>query len=145
VVRDLAAIVADARESGDYNRLIDVIPYGVFLGMRVTLIEDRVRVHVPFVPMLIGNTTLPSVHGGVAGACLETAALLQLIHEQGGLPMPKTIDFTVDYLRAARPEAIYAEAEVQRAGRRVANVRMRAFQSDPTQPIVLGRGNFLLD
>ena len=142
---DLAAIVADARDSGDYNRLLDAIPYARFLGMRVLFHEGLVRVHVPFVPMLIGNSALPSLHGGVAGACLETAALLQLIHEQGGLPMPKTIDFTVDYLRAAKPEDLFAEAEVQRAGRRVANVRMRAFQADVQQPIALGRGNFLLD
>lgn len=142
---DLAAIVAEARASGDYNRLMDAIPYAGFLGLRVLLVEDRVRIHVPFRPMLIGNSTLPSLHGGVAGACLETAALLQLIHEQGGLPMPKTIDFTIDYLRAARPEDLYAEAEVQRSGRRVANVRMRAFQKDVAQPIALARGNFLLD
>ncbi len=142
---DLAAIVADARASGDYNRLLDAIPYARFIGMRVSLTEQRVRVYVPFRPMLIGNAGLPSMHGGIAGACLETAALLQLIHEQGGLPMPKTIDFTVDYLRAARTEDLFAEADVQRAGRRVANVRMRAFQADPSQPIALGRGNFLLD
>ncbi len=142
---DLAKIVADARTSGDYNRLLDAVPYARFLGMRVLLSADRVRVHVPYQPMLIGNATLPSLHGGIAGACLETAALLQLIHEQGGLPMPKTIDFTVDYLRAARSEDLFAEAEVQRAGRRVANVRMRAFQKDAQQPIALGRGNFLLD
>jgi len=142
---DLAAIVADARQSGDYNRLLDAIPYAQFLGMRVQLVEGRVRVHLPFQKMLIGNVTLPSIHGGIAGACLETVALLQLIHEQGGLPMPKTIDFTVDYLRAARAEDLFAEAEVQRSGRRVANVRMHAFQKDRAQPIVLGRGNFLLD
>ncbi len=142
---DLAAVVAKARTTGDYNHLLDAMPYARFLGMRVLLRDERVRVHVPFAPMLIGNAGLPSLHGGIAGACLETAALLQLIHEQGGLPMPKTIDFTVDYLRAARPEDLYAEAEVQRAGRRVANVRMRAFQKDEAQPIALARGNFLLD
>lgn len=142
---DLAAILAEARQNGDYNRLIEAIPYGQFLGMKVLLVEDRVRIHIPFQPMLIGNVTLPSIHGGIVGACLETAALLQIIHDQGSLPLPKTIDFTVDYLRAARAEDLFAEAEVQRSGRRVANVRMRAFQKDATQPIALGRGNFLLD
>lgn len=142
---DLAALVAEARESGDYNRLVEGIPYAAFLGLRVLLVEGRVRVHLPFRATLIGNVGLPSLHGGVVGACLETAALLQLIHEQGGLPMPKTIDFTIDYLRAARAEDLFAEAEVQRSGRRVANVRMRAFQKDVAQPAALGRGNFLLD
>lgn len=142
---DLQRIVREARACGDYTTLADAIPYCRLLGMRVTLHADRVRVHVPFQAMLIGNPTLPALHGGVSGAVLETAALLQLIHEQGGLPMPKTIDFTIDYLRSAKPEDLFAEAEVQRSGRRIANVRMRAFQQDGSQPVALGRGNFLLD
>jgi acyl-coenzyme A thioesterase PaaI-like protein len=59
--------------------------------------------------------------------------------------MPKTIDFTVDYLRAAKPQDLFADAEVQRAGRRIANVRMRVYQSAASEPVALARGNFLLD
>ena len=142
---ELQAVLTRARTSGDYNQLMDALPYAKFLGMRAELHDTTVRVCLPFQDMLVGNVRLPSLHGGVVGAVLESAALLQLIHLQGTLPLPKTIDFTVDYLRAARPETLYAEAEVQRAGRRVANVRMRAFQKDREQPIALGRGNFLLD
>src|SRR5690348_8323770 len=96
---DLKNVVTQARERGDYNLLLDAVPYARFMGMRARLSEDRVRIHVPFQDMLIGNAKLPSIHGGVAGACLETAALLQLIHESGGHSFPKTIDFTIDYLR----------------------------------------------
>jgi uncharacterized protein (TIGR00369 family) len=142
---DLVQVVSEARESGDYTRLIEAIPYSRFLGMRVQLHKGRVRVQLPFQPMLIGNPGLPSIHGGVVGAMLESSALLQLIHDQGGLPMPKTIDFTVDYLRAAKPQDLFADAEVQRAGRRIANVRMRVYQSAASEPVALARGNFLLD
>ena len=148
---DLKALVKEAREGGDYTLLLSGVPSARFLGMRALLVSandgavQRVRIHVPFQDMLVGNAKLPSIHGGVAGACLETAALLQLIHESGEHSFPKTIDFTVDYLRQARAEDLYAEAEVQRSGRRVANVRMRAFQQDASQPVVLGRGNFLLE
>lgn len=141
----MAELVAAAHESGDYGPLVAAIPYLRFLNVAAHVIDGKVRVHVAYQPMLIGNAGLPSLHGGIAGACLETAALLQLIHEEGGLPMPKTIDFTVDYLRAAGASDLYADADVQRVGRRVANVRMRAWQADPGQPVVLGRGNFLLD
>ena len=141
----LAAVVQAARASGDYGPLVSAIPYARFLGLRAILVEQTVRVHVPYAEKLIGNVGLPALHGGVSGACLETAALLQLIHEHGGVAMPKTIDFTIDFLRVAKPVDLYADAIVQRAGRRVANVRMRAYQSDPDQPVALGRGNFLLD
>ena len=142
---ELGALVMAARKDGNYDPLLAALPYASFLGMRATLVEERVRVHVPFKPELIGNASIPSLHGGVAGACLEMAALLQLLHMASGpAPMPKTIDFTIDYLRQARAEDLYAEADVQRVGRRVANVRMRAFQREREQPVVLGRGNFLL-
>jgi uncharacterized protein (TIGR00369 family) len=141
---DLPALVTAARQDGNYDALLAALPYARFLGMRATLVEERVRVHVPFAPELIGNAGIPSLHGGVAGACLEMAALLQLLHMASGPPMPKTIDFTIDYLRQAKAEDLYAEADVQRVGRRVANVRMRAFQREREHPVVLGRGNFLL-
>ena len=60
------------------------------------------------------------------------------------MPFPKTIDFTVDYLRMARAEELYAVAEVQRIGKRIANVRMSAYQQHEDEPVALGRGNFLL-
>lgn len=141
----LAEVLASAQSSGDYNRLLDALPYARFLGLRAELREGTLCVVLPFHGSLVGNPGLPALHGGVVGACLEMAALLQIIHLRRAAPMPKTIDFTVDYLRAARAEPLRAEAEVQRLGRRIVNVRMRAYQSDPAQPVALGRGNFLVD
>jgi uncharacterized protein (TIGR00369 family) len=142
---ELPALVAAARATGDYDALLAALPYARFLGLRATLVDERVRIHLPFTPQLVGNPNIQSLHGGVAGACLETAALLQLMHVASGPSLPRTIDFTIDYLRQARGDDLYADADVQRVGRRVANVRMRAYQRDPSQPVVLGRGNFLLD
>ncbi|MET0285778.1 MAG: PaaI family thioesterase [Polyangiales bacterium] len=136
--------VRTAREGGDYGQLLAQLPYCRFLGAEAALVAGQVRVHLPFQPLLVGNTLAKAIHGGVVGASLEMAALLQLIHERG-LPIPKTIDFTIDYLRLARLESLYAVADVQRLGRRVANVRMRAYQGDEQQPVALGNGHFLLE
>lgn len=152
----LAEALSAAHTQGDYNLLLDVLPYARFLGLRAEFCSPsdprastgsdlQLRVVLPFRPSLVGNPALPALHGGVVGACLEMAALLQVIHLRKAAPIPKTIDFTVDYLRAARPESLFAEAEVQRLGRRIVNVRMRAYQGDGAQPVALGRGNFLVD
>lgn len=141
----LADALLHARSSGDYNRLLSELPYARFLGLSAELVESTLRIHLPFSPSLVGNPTVPALHGGVVGACLEMAALLQVIHLRSGPPIPKTVDFTVDYLRAARAESLFAEAEVQRLGRRIVNVRMRAYQGDRSEPVALGRGNFLVD
>jgi uncharacterized protein (TIGR00369 family) len=136
------AVVA-ARASGEYDLVLNELPYARFVGMRAQLAGDRVRLKLAFQPSLVGSMRLNAFHGGVVGAALESVALLQLLHQRG-LPFAKTIDFTVDYLRAAGPEDLWALADVQRLGRRVANVRMRAYQSDEGAPVALGRGNFLL-
>jgi uncharacterized protein (TIGR00369 family) len=141
----LGEALSNARAQGDYNLLLDALPYARFLGLRAERTDAGLRVALPFQPSLVGNPAVPALHGGVVGACLEMAALLQIIHLRNAAPIPKTIDFTVDYLRAARPEALFAEAEVQRLGRRIVNVRMRAYQGDGAQPVALGRGNFLVD
>lgn len=135
--------VRTARANGDYDALLAILPFTRFLGLRAQLEGDSVLLRLPFQPLVIGNAHRRAIHGGVVGACLESAALLQLIHARG-LPLPKTIDFTVDYLRFAGDEVLYADAEVQRLGRRVANVRMRAFQGEREKPVALGRANFLL-
>ena len=137
------AAVAAARATGDYDILISELPYARLLGMRARGSEGRVRLRLPFEPMLLGNQKVQALHGGVVGACLESVALLELIHQRG-MPLPKTIDFTVDYLRLGAAEELYAEAEVQRLGRRIANVRMRAFQASQKEAVALARGNFLI-
>jgi uncharacterized protein (TIGR00369 family) len=144
-VSALADALLSARSSGDYNLVLDALPYARFLGLRAELTDQQLRLTLPFRPSLVGNPGLPALHGGVVGACLEMAGLLQVIHLRGAPPIPKTIDFTVDYLRAARAETLFAEADVQRLGRRIVNVRMRAYQGDREQAVALGRGNFLVD
>jgi len=144
-VSTLADALLNARASGDYNLVLSTLPYARFLGLQVEQVDETLRVSLPFRPSLVGNLALPALHGGVVGACLEMAGLLQIVHQRSGPPIPKTIDFTVDYLRAARAETLYAEAEVQRLGRRIVNVRMRAYQADRAHAVALGRANFLVD
>ena len=139
----LQALLAEARRSGDYTALLAEIPYARRLGFRARATEDGVLVHLPFKPELVGNPAAPFIHGGVLGACLEMAAALSLM-QQGAKIWPRTIDFTVDYLRGAKPEDCHARAEIVRTGRRVANARMTCWQSGPERPVAVGRGNFQL-
>jgi acyl-coenzyme A thioesterase PaaI-like protein len=44
--------------------------------------------------------------------------------------LPKTIDFTVDYLRSGLPRDAYARARVNRSGRRYASVHVEAWQDN---------------
>lgn len=119
-------------------------PYARFLGMRVDLDGDDVTGVLPFAQHLIGNPMLPALHGGVIGAFMEMTALAQLALTQRDRRIPKTIDITIEYLRPGRPVETYARAEVRKAGRRVANLHVEAWQDRRDQPIAFLRGHFLL-
>ncbi len=61
-----------------------------------------------------------------------------------GEKFPKSIDFSIDYLRSGRPEETFADCEIVRIGARVALVQVRCWQKNPGYPIAVMRGHFLL-
>ena len=80
----------------------------------------------------------------VVAGFAETAALLHLIGTLRGEKQPKGIDFSIDYLRAGRPEEPFASCELVRVGSRVALVQVRCWQRSPDYPISVARGHILL-
>jgi len=125
------------------SSLLDAIPYARFLGVRVERCGDAFETVLPFRDDLVGNTVLRALHGGVLGALLELTALLRLLEEEVG-QVPRPINFTVDYLRAAGPTTTRGRAEIFKLGRRVAVVHALAWQDDPARPVAAGNGKFLL-
>ncbi|OGB07529.1 MAG: hypothetical protein A3E25_23480 [Burkholderiales bacterium RIFCSPHIGHO2_12_FULL_69_20] len=120
------------------------IPYVEYLGIREAVIDGQPLFRLPYQDKLIGNPHLPALHGGVIAGFAETAAILHLIRTLGGTKFPKGIDFSIDYLRAGRPEETFAACEVVRQGARVALVQVRCWQRAPDYPIAVARGHFLL-
>lgn len=130
--------------SPDLQSLLDGVPYVRFLGIRAQQQGDDLTFVLDFGEHLIGNPRLPALHGGVIGAFLETAAIVQLMWKSESSALPKTIDIAIDYLRSGRPRDTYAKATLTKHGRRVANVRAEAWQDHPERPIAAAHGHFLL-
>ena len=116
------------------KQIVDAIPYARFLGVTVERHDGALECVLPFREEIIGNPQLPAVHGGVIGAFLELTAFLHLLDESGTERAPKPITFSVDYLRSAGPATIRGRAEIFKLGRRIANVRVVAWQDDRTRP-----------
>lgn len=140
----LAAVIADARAAGDPQRLVRAIPFASFLGVRVEAAPEALRCTLPFRPMLVGNPVLPALHGGAMAGFLECAAILYLLWNAELAAIPKTIDFGVDFLRSGRPQDTFAAVHMVKPGRRVAAVRVEAWQSAPDRPIAAAHCNFLM-
>ncbi|MBT8458103.1 MAG: PaaI family thioesterase [Boseongicola sp.] len=138
--------------------LVAGVPYIQFLNITFDRRGDELTSVLNFDEQIIGNPMLPAIHGGVTAAFLETTAIIQLgwqelWHEiEGGdasaleaLPsLPKTIDFTVDYLRSGLPRDAYARAQVNRSGRRYASVHVEAWQDNRSRLFAQATGHFLM-
>ncbi len=137
--------ILDAKANNDYASIADSIPYLKYLGMTVEEDENGQMIcHLPQNKKFIGNPVLPAIHGGVVGAFMESAALIQVIVSQDMKTLPKIITFTTDYLRSAKVTDLYAEAVVTKPGRRVMNIRVRAWQDDRSKPVATANANFLV-
>lgn len=126
------------------DALLARIPYAQFLGVKIELAGDEMTAILPFGNHLVGNPTLPAIHGGVLGAFMEMTALAQLLLTEGQARQPRVIDVSIEYLRSGRPLTTFARAEIKKVGRRIANVHVEAWQDRRAAPIAALRGHFLV-
>ena len=133
-----------AKRSGDFQALFDLIPYSKVLGLSARRDGDELITTMKFADHLIGNPALPALHGGTLGALLESSAIFELLWRAETIVLPKTITLTVDYLRSGGPHDTHARSIVTRHGRRVANVRIEAWQADRATPVATAHAIFLV-
>ena len=142
--------------------LVGGMPYANWLGIRFDRRGDELTAVLPFDEKLIGNPLLPALHGGVTAAFLEVTAITELawaamwedlesgrVAPDAAVPdsmprLPKTIDFTIDYLRSGLPRDAYARARVVRSGRRYASVQVEAWQDNRARLYAQATGHFLM-
>ena len=154
--------VIKQRRDGVLNALVEGVPYIQFLGIEFERRGDELTGVLPFKDSLIGNPMLPALHGGVTAAFLEVTAIITLNwgmlwedmesgaltidpSEVGQMPrLPKTIDFTVDYLRSGLPRDAYARARINRSGRRYASVHVEAWQDNRARLFAQATGHFVM-
>ena len=137
-------LIETAKRTGDWKAFADAIPYARFLGVTIERVEGELLGMMRFSPHLVGNPTVPALHGGTTGALLECTAICQLLWESETVILPKTVSITVDYLRPAKLVDTYAKGVITRSGKRVANVRVEAWQEDRAKPVAVANAIFLV-
>lgn len=140
----LSELLLQQPDSETLANWLQKIPFAAYLGMRAQLVDSGILFILPENELLIGNPMLPAIHGGIVGGFMEMAAVLQLIAKMDKPAVPKTINFSLDYLRPTRLKDTYACCELTRQGRQVANVSISAWQEDPDTPCAIARAHFLI-
>lgn len=158
ILRPEPVQVIKQRRDAALQKLVARVPYMQFLGIQIDRRGDELTAILPYADQLIGNPALPALHGGATAAFLEVTAIMELtwamIWEdmESGKPsddapliaLPKTIDFTVDYLRTGLPRDAYARARVNRFGRRYASVHVETWQDNRSRLFAQATGHFLM-
>ena len=147
------------------RELIFQIPFCNALEIQIDNLENEIIPYLPFKKDFIGNTKIPALHGGVIGSFLEITAIIHLTwtiffkknisnisqeqisfikNKQFVFQIPKTIDFTIDYLNSGRSVGCFAKAKVNKIGRRYASISVKTWQEKPSKPFALGLGHFLI-
>lgn len=140
----LADVIQQEPNAKTLQRWLKKVPYAAFLGIRAELRDNEIVFILPQDKKLIGNPSLPALHGGVVGAFMEQAAAFHLIAKMSKPVLPKIINFSLDYLRPALLCDTYALCKLARQGRFIANVTITAWQEQSDQPNAIARAHFLL-
>ena len=126
--------------------MIELSPYARLLDLRVEARDDGEVVVMPFADDVLGRPGF--LHGGAIAGLLEFSAFVALARALGeDRATMKPVTITVDYMRGGA-EALgdtYAAANIERLGKRIANIEALAWQQDRARPIAAARINFLIE
>lgn len=121
-------------------------PYAQAMGMRFAGHEKGSPViTMDFAARAMGRPGF--FHGGAISGVLEMAGFIALsaeLERQEIAARIRPINISVEFLRGGIAEPIFAAGQVLRAGRRVANVQVEAWQSDRAKPVASCWMNFQL-
>ena len=140
----LSELINREPDEATLRQWLERIPYAAYLNIAAEVHGNEILFILPAADKLIGNPTLPAIHGGVVGAFMEQAAALHLVAKMEKPSLPKIINFSLDYLRPARLRDTYAQCILTRQGRQIANVSVSAWQEQSDKPNATARAHFLL-
>lgn len=113
-------------------------PFHEWLGLTVTAVsEDSLELQAAWREEWANSTGI--THGGVVASLLDLAADWSLVATQSD-PAP-TIDFTIHYLRPAKPGDLTVRAHIVRAGRSLTVAEAEVLDA-AGKKVAVGRGTY---
>lgn len=115
------------------------------LGFRLeSVVEDRVRLRVPYREDLIGDPETGVLAGGLVSTLLDHVGGMAVWVKLDAFAPIATLDLRVDYMRPAEPgHDLIAEAQCYHLTRSVAFVRSHAFETDPEDPVAAAQAVYM--
>jgi len=123
--------------------LISQSPYAQLLGIQARRDQSQALFILPAGEHILGNNSLPALHGGCIAGFMEHAALLQAWSLDPSKTIPTAINSSIDFLRPARLVDSYATCQIMRRGRKVTNINVSMWQTDTSKRVASASINVL--
>ena len=138
-------IIKNARFNNNASFLTEINNYSSSLGMKFYLDEIGPHTFLPFHSNLIGNPMVNALHGGVIAGLMENACIFHLLWELKINYFPRIVHISFDFLSPPKPMDTYARVEINRKGRNIVNLTVKASQPGNSKIIALGNGSYILN
>ncbi|MEM7403781.1 MAG: PaaI family thioesterase [Pseudomonadota bacterium] len=136
--------VRKLKAEGRFGEVNQLIPYAQMVGLEVDVVDGKARTVLRSQPSNIGNPVIPAVHGGLVGAALEHASIIEVLYTLEPEHLPRVINVTISYMRPVLDADMFMHTEIVRHGRRIANVHAYGWQDDPSRWVASAQINFKL-
>ncbi len=124
------------------QQLIADTPFAQWLGVQVTKDGSEVLVRVPFNEMLVGNSRIRAIHGGIMASILEITAAATLAAHDPAAARLRPISMQTNYLKSTKDTDIWARGIIRKIGRRIDTIEAIAWQLDPEKPVAIAVCDF---
>jgi len=131
-----------ANQLASAQQLIADTPFAHWLGAQVTEEGSDVLIHVPFNEMLVGNSRIRAIHGGIMASILEIAAAATLVAHDPAAARLRPISMQTNFLKSTKDTDTWARGIIRKIGRRIDTIEAIAWQLDPQKPVAIAVCDF---
>jgi len=126
-------------------KFVSGTPHTVELGIEFVSIDiGRATLRLPYSHKLSGNTQTRIIHGGAVTTLLDQTSGLAAVSAFTPASAVATINFSIDYMRAAEPgKTVIGQASCRKATRNIAFIRAIAHDGNEDDPIAISQATFI--
>ncbi len=124
------------------QELITITPFAKWLDAQASDDGDELVIRVPFNELLIGNSRIRAIHGGIMASILELTAAATLAAYDFEASRRKPISMQINYLKSTKDVETNAKGIVRKIGRRIDTIEAIAWQANPEKPVAIGICDF---
>lgn len=128
----------------DIENLLSHSPISQFLECEAYELNNQPALRLKIDEHHIGNPLIRAVHGGILASFCECTASVILALDVGESRLQKALSQETTYLRTTTDADCYAFATIQKAGRRITTISVKAWQSNIEKPVAISNLRFLV-